>query len=90
MLTQLGQPLGGNVNLKLRYVLFVEYAQPRPIDNMHRLDLTFTAKVNSVVNVSLGGIVLYDYNQDRAFQYSQNPSLGIAFDRDRPANRPKQ
>ena len=56
---------------------------------MHRLDLTLTAKINSVLNVSLGGIVLYDYNQDRAFQYSQNLSLGIAFERNRPANRPR-
>lgn len=89
LLTQLDQPLGENVNLKVRYVLFIEYAQPRPVDNMHRLDLTLTAKINSVLNVSLGGIVLYDYNQDRAFQYSQNLSLGIAFDRNRPANRPR-
>ena len=87
-LAQLEQPLGPNADLKVRYVLFVDYAQLRLIDTSHRLDLTLTAKVNNIINVSLGGIVLYDYNQDRAFQYSQNLSLGIVLDRNRPANRP--
>jgi hypothetical protein len=67
----------------------VASGRPCPIDNSHRLDLTLTAKVNTLLNVSLGGIVLYDYNQDRAFQYSQNLALGLTLDRNRPANRPK-
>lgn len=87
-LAQLDQPLGPNADLKARYVLFVDYGQPRLVDTAHRLDLTLTAKVNNVINVSLGGIMLYDYRQDRSFQYSQNLSLGIVFDRNRPANRP--
>lgn len=88
-LAQLEQPLGPNADLKARYVLFVDYAQPRLVDTSHRLDLTLTAKVNSLLNVTLGGIVLYDYNQDQGFQYSQNLALGIVLDRNRPANRPK-
>ena len=87
-LMQLDQPLGPNADLKARYVLFVDYGQLRLVDTAHRLDLTITAKVNNVINVSLGGIVLYDYRQDRSFQYSQNLALGIVFDRNRPANRP--
>ena len=88
-LAQLEQPLGNNADLKLRYVLFVDYARLRLVDTSHRLDLTLTAKVNSIINVSLGGIVLYDYNQDQGFQYSQNLALGIVFDRNRPARRPQ-
>lgn len=87
-LAQLEQPLGPNADLKVRYVLFIDYAQPRPVDTSHRLDLTLTAKVNTWLNVSLGGIALYDYNQDQGFQYSQNLSLGLILDRNRPANRP--
>ncbi|OGX90387.1 DUF3078 domain-containing protein [Hymenobacter coccineus] len=89
-LAQIEQPLGPNADLKVRYVLFIDYARPRPVDNSHRLDLTLTAKVNTWLNVSLGGILLYDYNQDQGFQYSQNLSLGLVFDRNRPANRPKE
>ena len=88
-LAQLEQPLGPNASLKARYVLFIDYARPRPVDTSHRLDLTLTAKINSLLNVTLGGIVLYDYNQDQGLQYSQNLALGIVLDRNRPANRPK-
>jgi hypothetical protein len=88
-LAQLEQPLGPNADLKVRYVLFVDYARLRLVDTSHRLDLTLTAKINTLLNVSLGGIVLYDYNQDQSFQYSQNLALGIVLDRNRPANRPK-
>lgn len=88
-LAQLEQPLGPNADLKARYVLFVDYAQPRLVDTSHRLDLTLTAKVNTIINLSLGGIVRYDYNQDQGFQYSQNLALGIVLDRNRPANRSK-
>ena len=88
-LAQLEQPLGPNADLKLRYVLFVDYARLRLVDTSHRLDLTLTAKVNTILSVSLGGIVLYDYNQDQGFQYSQNLALGIVFDRNRLARRPQ-
>ncbi|NML65206.1 DUF3078 domain-containing protein [Hymenobacter sp. RP-2-7] len=89
-LAELDQPLGDNANLKARYVLFVDYGQLKLVDTSHRVDITLTAKFNKWLNASLGGIVLYDYNQDRRFQYSQNLALGILFDRKRPANRPGQ
>ena len=88
-LAQLDQPLGPNANLHARYVLFVDYGQLRLVDTSHRLDLTLTAKINTLLNVTLGGIVLYDYNQDQGFQYSQNLALGIVLDRNRPARRPQ-
>ena len=87
-LAQLDQPLGPNANLKARYVLFFDYGHLALRQSTHRLDVTVTAKFNKWLNASLGGIVLYDYNQDMRFQYSQNLALGILFDRLRPANRP--
>ena len=45
----------------------------------HRLDVTMTAKVNQFINVSLGGILLYDYDQDSGAQWSQVFSLGVLY-----------
>lgn len=68
-----------NVNLKWRYLLFANYEtfSGKTID--HRLDLTVTAKVNQFINVSIGGIMLYDYDQDKDVQLSQAFSLGFLY-----------
>jgi hypothetical protein len=68
-----------NVNLKWRYVMFANYEtlEAKTID--HRLDLNLTAKVNKFVNVSLGGILLYDFDQDSGVQLSQAFSLGVLY-----------
>ena len=85
VLAELDQPLGPNANLKARYVLFGNYETLTPQKIDHRLDLTLTAKVNKYINVSLSGIVLYDYDQDPGVQYSQSLSLGILLSRERAA-----
>lgn len=69
-LAELDQPLGPNANLKARYVLFGNYETFTPQKIDHRLDLAITAKVNKYSNVSLSGIVIYDYDQDPSVQYS--------------------
>ncbi|MBX7126796.1 MAG: DUF3078 domain-containing protein [Cyclobacteriaceae bacterium] len=68
-----------NINLKWRYILFANYEQLdlKRID--HRLDINLTAKVNRFVNVNIGGIVLYDFDQDNAVQLSQAFSLGVLY-----------
>ncbi len=68
-----------NLNLKWRYVLFANYEtlELKTID--HRLDLNLTAKVNKFVNVSLGGILLYDFDQDTSVQLSQLLTIGFAY-----------
>jgi len=88
-LAELDQPLGPNANLKARYVLFGNYETftPRKID--HRLDLAITAKVNKYINVSLSGILIYDYDQDPGVQYSQSLALGILLSRERAATVPR-
>jgi len=84
-LAELDQPLGPNANLKARYVLFGNYETFTPQKIDHRLDLTLTAKVNKYINVSLSGIVIYDYDQDATVQYSQSLALGILLSRERAA-----
>jgi hypothetical protein len=88
-LAELDQPLGPNANLKARYVLFGNYETFTPQKVDHRLDLAITAKVNKYINVSLSGILLYDYDQDPGVQYSQSLALGILLSRERAATVPR-
>jgi len=87
VLAELDKSLGSNMNVKARYLLFADYEKLalRRID--HRLDASFTAKVNRYINVALTGILLYDYDQDRAVQYSQGLSLGLIYTHQRPAEK---
>ncbi len=68
-----------NVNLKWRYMMFANYEtfEPKTID--HRVDLDIMMKVNKFINVGLGGILLYDYDQDSGAQFSQVFSLGFVY-----------
>lgn len=68
-----------NLNLKFKYLMFANYEtlEGKTID--HRLDLMLTAKVNRFISVSLGGIVLYDFDQDDEVQLSQAFNLGFAY-----------
>ncbi|MFD0999262.1 DUF3078 domain-containing protein [Ohtaekwangia kribbensis] len=68
-----------NVNLKWRYLMFANYEtlELKTID--HRVDLMITAKVNRFINVSLGGILLYDYDQDSGAQYNQLFNFGFMY-----------
>jgi hypothetical protein len=68
-----------NINLKWRYLLFANYEtlEAKTID--HRLDLMITAKVNQFISVGLGGIMLYDYDQDDEVQLSQMFNIGFAY-----------
>lgn len=79
MAADFNKDIAENVNLKWRYVMFANYEtlEAKTID--HRLDLNLTAKVNKFVNVSLGGILLYDFDQDSGVQLSQAFSLGVLY-----------
>ena len=54
-----------------------ETVEARTID--HRLDLDLIAKVGKYINVGLGGILLYDYDQDSGAQVSQVFSIGFIY-----------
>lgn len=68
-----------NLNLKWRYLMYANYEtlDLQTID--HRLDLTLTARVNNFITTSLGGTLLYDYDQDSGLQVSQAFALGFAY-----------
>jgi hypothetical protein len=68
-----------NVNLKWRYMLYANYEtlELKTID--HRLDIDIIAKVNKYINMSVGGILLYDFDQDSGAQFSQVFSLGFLY-----------
>lgn len=73
----LDRNLSKNLNLKSRYNLFADYKMIKDPD--HRLDATLTAKVTSLVNVSLSGILMYDSDQHPDVQYSQALALGLVY-----------
>lgn len=79
MLAEFNKDIATNVNLKARYMMFVNYQTLAWKEVDHRLDINFTAKVNKYLNVSLGGIMVYDYDQDPGVQYSQAFSLGLLY-----------
>jgi hypothetical protein len=68
-----------NINLKWRYMLFANYEtlEAKTID--HRLDLLLTAKVNRFFNVNLGGVLIYDFDQDSEVQLSQLFNFGFSY-----------
>lgn len=79
VMAEFNKDIAKNVNLKWRYVMFANYEtfDLQRID--HRLDLNLTAKVNQFVNVSVGGIVFYDFDQDLGAQMSEAFSLGVMY-----------
>lgn len=79
MQAEFNKDIAENINLKWRYLLFANYEtlEAKKID--HRLDLNITAKVNQFINVGIGGILLYDYDQDTGVQLSQLLTIGFAY-----------
>lgn len=79
LIADLDKDIAKNVNLKARYMLFANY-QTLEINKVdHRLDLSLTAKVGRFFNFNLGGIFIYDFDQDASPQYSQAISLGFLY-----------
>ena len=79
MLAEFNKDIAKNMNLKARYLMFANYQtlEPKTID--HRLDVNLTASVNRFINVSVGGILLYDFDQDAGAQVSQAFTLGAVY-----------
>ncbi|HRI78986.1 MAG TPA: DUF3078 domain-containing protein [Cyclobacteriaceae bacterium] len=78
-LAEFNKDIATNVNLKARYMLFANYKTLEWKQVDHRLDINIVAKINKYMNVSFGGIMVYDYDQDASAQYSQAFSLGILY-----------
>jgi hypothetical protein len=79
VLAEFNKDIATNVNLKWRYLLFANYEHFNLQEIDHRLDINLTAKVTRFINVSLGGILLYDYDQVDELQLSQAFSLGVLY-----------
>jgi hypothetical protein len=79
LVSEFDKDIAKNINLKMRYVMFANYEtlELKTID--HRFEAMFTAKVNKFINVNLGGIMLYDYDQDSGAQFTQVFSLGFTY-----------
>jgi DUF3078 family protein len=79
MVAEFNKDIAQNLNLKWRYMMFANYEtlELKTID--HRLDIGLTAKVNKFMNVTLGGIMIYDFDQDSGVQLSQAFSLGVLY-----------
>jgi Protein of unknown function (DUF3078) len=64
-----------NVNLKLRYQLFVQANKIASMDN--RLDAKLAAKINKYFSATFDLILLYD--DDQSFEIQQARNLGLGF-----------
>lgn len=77
LLADFDKDLGKNINLKWRYIMYVNY-EKMAFDNWdHRLDLTLSAKVAKLIDVNFSLITVYDKDQDPGVQFSE--ALGIGF-----------
>ncbi|MFA6262415.1 MAG: DUF3078 domain-containing protein [Bacteroidia bacterium] len=68
-----------NVTLKARFMQLQDYQQFDKKGMVSRLDANLVAKINRFLNVSLGTVVLYDYDQVDRIQYSQVMGLGLLY-----------
>jgi hypothetical protein len=79
LMADFNKDIATNLNFKWRYVMYANYEtlEMKTID--HRLDLSFNLKAGRFVNVGLGGILVYDYDQDSGAQVSQVFSIGFSY-----------
>lgn len=79
LMADFAKDIAPNLNFKWRYIMYANYEtiELKTID--HRLDLNFNAKVNRFITVGLGGILLYDFDQDSGVQLSQVFNIGFAY-----------
>lgn len=79
LLADFDKDLSENLNLKFRYMMYANYESLNIDEIDHRLDAVLTAKVAKYLQVSLTGILVYDYDQDKEIQLSQALGLGFIY-----------
>jgi hypothetical protein len=79
LLADFNKEIASNVNLKWRYMMYANYQtiEAKTID--HRLDLNLDVKAGRFVTIGLGGILLYDFDQDSEAQLSQVFNIGFSY-----------
>lgn len=75
----INRDLAKNVNFLFRYRLFNDYRSFKPVDMIHRADLTFSAFVLKFLKVTLTGIMMYDVVMDKRVQWNQGLAIGIGY-----------
>lgn len=79
VMAEFNKEIATNINMKWRYLMYANYETFALKTFDHRFDLDIVAKVNRYINVTLGGILLYDYDQDTEVQLSQVFSFGFLY-----------
>ena len=79
LLADFDKDLAENLNLKFRYMMYANYESLNIDEIDHRLDAVLTAKVAKYIQVSLTGILVYDYDQNKDIQLSQALGLGFIY-----------
>lgn len=79
LMAEFNKDIAKNIGLKWRYVMYANYETLALKTIDHRLDINLTARVNKYINVGLGGILLYDYDQSSGAQLSQTFTLGFLY-----------
>lgn len=79
MQAEFNKDIAPNLNLKWRYLVFANYETLSAKNIDHRLDINLSARVNKFISVGLGGILLYDSDQDKEIQVSQAFNIGFAY-----------
>lgn len=79
VIADFNKEIAKNMVLRWRYMAFANYEtlEAKTID--HRLDLNLAAKVNRFINVNLGAIMIYDFDQDSGVQLSQLFNIGFLY-----------
>jgi hypothetical protein len=79
MLAEFDKNIVNNLNLKWRYIMFVDYQKLELNKIDHRLDLTLTAKVAKFIDTSIGFIGVYFFDQDKDIQISNALNIGFGY-----------
>lgn len=80
MVWNLDKDILENVNLKLRSMTLWDYIKLDKAGSIvQRFDVNVTMKVNKYINTNLQLVSLYDYDQDKNWQWSQVLALGIMY-----------
>ena len=79
LLADFNKDIAKNLNLKWKYIMFANYEELEFDKIDHRLDLILAAKVNDFMDVSLGLIMIYDFDQVDEVQLSQALNMGVVY-----------
>lgn len=77
--SELDRDLTETINLRARYNIYANYEDLSFNKIDHWLETIFTAQITSFIDVSLGGTLIYDFDQDEDIQLSQLFTLGVLY-----------